>query len=1519
MYYTAKLSAKLDSSGRIVITSDIYNTTATRVEVTETGSGNWTKLVGFNAGSWNNSRTNTENKDWNGIKKGQATLTGSVGGMTLNSIRPFQTSTDGKSLVNATRTFDVFVGAVKVGTVTYNQNSTLKDVIKQINDMQYDYATGVKVSSPFKDDQNSTVEDTNLNDDNSYNTKAGNKLENGAQAGYIDGSGQVHYTAQLQASLVNGKIVITSDVYNTTDQAITVKNDTGSFTKLTGLASTGTTITNNGTLNKGDEGVYTYTGAAIAGMKGDTDLTFVGSGKFTVTIDDGSRTDTNSTVNLKEIKFDVNVLENDSVQNVLDKIVSQAKAQIASKYGVSASSIYMEASVVNNKIVIKMDGKYGENITFTNDTSDFVQRTGLSTVSKTYAEHKTIVKESSGYDRITGSVDSITKGLVMGNLTSESFTISGGNGTYTVSIQNGWSVQKIIDEIYSQTNGHYKAGIFNAEIFNQNHQQNVNNYDNAAKGSLYIESTVQTSTDTTVSNTDLTRRLGLVASELTTGAKEETFKGDHGYFKYESNAIKGLKPNSIISGIKDGKLTFTLHATQATGQTGSVTYRPDITYTIDVVYNDTVTSILNKMKQAILKEEDDRLEHSDVTGDDRLDRLDFHVEYDAASDSGKISLQLIGNYASKITFDSDTSGFVSSLGLDKMTHTYSSNYTSKEISSGKSMLTGSEKNLSESKIFGNMQGGTLILSAGSTTKTINVLETDRIKDVIDKINEGGLFSAGIDEQGRLYVKTNAQNGTKVVVSGTSEFGKLTGLTGGSWSYSAETQKGNEDYTKITGSVWGLEGGQTFNNMSSGSFYIKGAGLQTVSVNVVKGSTKVSDVINQINASADFKAELDEAGRLVISTKRAVGSDIVIEKGTTNYTSVVGLSAGTLGGNAVFNSGAKDVYSSLKGTVTGLDTGMRFSAGDFKISVTDEAGRIQTKTFRLTGNETLSDVASMISNSELGLSAVINASDNSLVLKSKESGAKKIALTDGTSNFAESTGFTKNGAQASSAIEGSLSTLTSTKTVQNAQALGFSAGDFTISLLNTDGSVSASKKIEITKTDTIDSVISKINNSGLGLTAAINAAGNLVLQRNATDTAGGIAVSKGTSDFTNKIGFSEGGMQSSGAVNKGGSEATRSVLKSNALSAAGASSTLGSLGITDGTFKINGVSIAVKSTESIASLLSKINATFAGNDASGVYAEYTDNRIVLTGNSASENAVIRVEAGSSNISEVLGLTTKEGLNEAVQKKGDNAIYTINGVEYESQSNVVSLTDAAQRTNTGSADEAIRITIKEKGTGTIDIGKKSLTDAANKLSSFVNSFNSTMTLGNSAGLSGDPEFAGLQQAIKNALVNNVGGYKQVTKELAAMGITIYSTTTAGVTGEKIAISFNKDKFINAYLKDPEKVLDVLIGNESKPLDSTKAGSMTRLSDTLQNAVSGYFTSSISNLETQAKNIALQIAQNTSELNNITNSLALGSSSSSFEDMSAYLKQLEDQYNSVNNLIKKMKNNYNQSITRLVLNPV
>jgi hypothetical protein len=192
---------------------------------------------------------------------------------------------------------------------------------------------------------------------------------------------------------------------------------------------------------------------------------------------------------------------------------------------------------------------------------------------------------------------------------------------------------------------------------------------------------------------------------------------------------------------------------------------------------------------------------------------------------------------------------------------------------------------------------------------------------------------------------------------------------------------------------------------------------------------------------------------------------------------------------------------------------------------------------------------------------------------------------------------------------------------------------------------------------------------------------------------------------------------------------------------------------------------------------------------------------------------------------------------------------------------------------------------------------------------------MTLGASSSLAADAEYIALQNAIKNALTNKVGSYSQITRELASMGITVY-TTTSSSGANKTTISLNKEKFINAYLENPDKVLDILVGNDTKPIDSTRAGSMTRLSDTLQNAVNDYFAPSINNLETQSKNIALQIAQYTSELNNITNSLSLDDPNGGIGDVSEYLKQLEEQYEAVNKLIKKMKNNYNNSITRLAL---
>ena len=273
-------------------------------------------------------------------------------------------------------------------------------------------------------------------------------------------------------------------------------------------------------------------------------------------------------------------------------------------------------------------------LTVKNDTGNFTKLAGLASVGSSYSENNANMMESYGYDRLTGSVENLTAGHSLGNLTSETFQISGGNGTFNVSVSSTDTIQSIINKVSAQTNGAYKAGL-------------------DEQGRFYIESTIQTPTDTQVTSTDLTRRLGLVAVDKSTGASSQTETGDHGYFIYESNGggVYGMKPNSIFTGLKDGQLTFTLHAKEATGETGSITYRPDITYTIDIVYNDTVSSVLNKMKQAILAGEDDIWEHDDVIDENRADRIDFKVNYDENTNLGKIYLQIIGNYASGITFD----------------------------------------------------------------------------------------------------------------------------------------------------------------------------------------------------------------------------------------------------------------------------------------------------------------------------------------------------------------------------------------------------------------------------------------------------------------------------------------------------------------------------------------------------------------------------------------------------------------------------------------------------------------------------------------------------------------------------------------------------------------------------------------------------------------------------------------------------------------------------------------------------
>ena len=517
------------------------------------------------------------------------------------------------------------------------------------------------------------------------------------------------------------------------------------------------------------------------------------------------------------------------------------------------------------------------------------------------------------------------------------------------------------------------------------------------------------------------------------------------------------------------------------------------------------------------------------------------------------------------------------------------------------------------------------------------------------------------------------------------------------------------------------------------------------------------------------------------------------------------------------------------------------------------------------------------------------------MTANETGAFKISVVDGTSDFAEKTGFTTNGTQSVTTVLGSQPDVTSTNTTYSVSVNGFSAGNFYISLTDLDGNIVKTTQINVLATDTVDSLISKINNSGAGVNAYINNKDQLVLAMNSDMDANSIVIQKGTSDFTNKIGFTQGGDVSDDAIYLAGDPVGNTTVSSNVL-AYTTSTTLSSLGITEGNFVLNGKTIQV--TQDIQTLIDNINAAFTPNDENGVRASFENGRIVLTAAVASSESVINIEAGSSNFTELAGLTTNKVMNTSAQTAGKNAQFEVNGTSFEQESNTVYI-DKDGNVTQNIEDAALRLTLKATGITLITIDKSQLSAPIDKLQTFVNKFNQTMSYANNSQLAGDAGLTAILNKIKSALTADIDGQSGTIDRLMDIGINVYEDSN----GTKIYLE--EDKFNEQYLNNPEKVTELLVGDDSKPLNYYKAGSFTRLSDTMSNT-KNYFSSMTSSLTNQKKSIEKEITLKKSELRELERQLASSGSGSGgvSSDLAAYIAALDEKLNLLTELIMQMQ---------------
>lgn len=130
------------------------------------------------------------------------------------------------------------------------------------------------------------------------------------------------------------------------------------------------------------------------------------------------------------------------------------------------------------------------------------------------------------------------------------------------------------------------------------------------------------------------------------------------------------------------------------------------------------------------------------------------------------------------------------LALQKKT--YEANYTS-GVEYGSNVLTGSVGGLTTDTVLNGLNNGDYtIRQGGQNAFTFNVSSSDTVGDLIDKINASGIYTAGLDEEGRFYIKAAASSTTEVAnvsstyISGTRKVTETTKIGANTVTFGANS-------------------------------------------------------------------------------------------------------------------------------------------------------------------------------------------------------------------------------------------------------------------------------------------------------------------------------------------------------------------------------------------------------------------------------------------------------------------------------------------------------------------------------------------------------------------------------------------------------------------------------------------------------------------------------------------------------------------------------------------------------------
>ena len=444
-----------------------------------------------------------------------------------------------------------------------------------------------------------------------------------------------------------------------------------------------------------------------------------------------------------------------------------------------------------------------------------------------------------------------------------------------------------------------------------------------------------------------------------------------------------------------------------------------------------------------------------------------------------------------------------------------------------------------------------------------------------------------------------------------------------------------------------------------------------------------------------------------------------------------------------------------------------------------------------------------------------------------------------------------------------------------ESLGITNGNFNI----TQGEIT--KTISITDGETIGSLLLKINNQFNNLNIKLDEKGCLedgvlkIYSTNGTNFQVQ-AASSNASNFINIV-----GLDSTAGSEKVG---TKTLYQS----------------VRAGSFKVGNADIYITAdddgniTTTMSDIVSQINAAntkdTANSSLATAYWDGIEGKLVIKSTITGASAV-NIESGTTNFTNLLGLTNGDNLIMSSQKIGKNAILTINGTTYTSLKNdvtseatgITGLTINLKGLTEGSA---VQLTVK-RDTESLTNAMQNVVDGYNELISNIDA-----AISKDGKLKNQSILKLIRNNIRTKMTSSDFGALKFTN-LASIGIKSAEASAGNISTSDSTItmlSFNKEEFLKAFESDEEAVKALLVGG------TDNEGIFEKVYNEVFQALSsnaGFFPTAEKSYKQEKEKIDKKIVNGTAAI-------------------ARYRAQLEKKFSAMDIMIAGMQNQYKSFLT-------